>query len=162
MTPGADIVLRDETGAEHRARVARDGAVTVAGVPVPVWPAPDGSLRVPGAEPAIAWTAAANGTIWVFVNGRVFTFERAARAEARRRTASLHGPLTAPMPATVRRVAVEPGTIVRKGDVLLILEAMKMELPVKAIADARVAAVNCREGDLVAAGAALVDLEEVR
>jgi 3-methylcrotonyl-CoA carboxylase alpha subunit len=43
---------------------------------------------------------------------------------------------------------------------MVILEAMKMELPVRAMADATVTAVNCREGDLVQAGQELVELEE--
>ena len=36
------------------------------------------------------------------------------------------------MPATVRRIEVKPGQAVRRGDVLIVLEAMKMELPVRA------------------------------
>ena len=63
------------------------------------------------------------------------------------------------MPATVRRILVEPGASVAKGDTLLVLEAMKMELPVRAPADGIVASVSCREGDLVQAGVTLVELE---
>jgi len=47
---------------------------------------------------------------------------------------------------------------VDEGDVVIILEAMKMELPLLAPADASVAAVRCREGDLVASGAELIEL----
>ena len=67
--------------------------------------------------------------------------------------------ITAPMPATVIRVNVKPGDTVAKGDVLVLVEAMKMELPLRALNAARVAAVHCRAGDLVAADAPLVDLE---
>jgi biotin carboxyl carrier protein len=63
------------------------------------------------------------------------------------------------MPATVRKVVVEPGTSVKKGDTLLVLEAMKMELPVRAPADGIVKKVACREGDLVQPGVALVEIE---
>ena len=63
------------------------------------------------------------------------------------------------MPATVRQVVVSPGARVQQGDVLLVLEAMKMELPVRAPGDGTVAAVNCREGELVQAGQELIELE---
>ncbi len=42
---------------------------------------------------------------------------------------------TAPMPATVRKLLVAPGDVVKGGDVLVVLEAMKMELPVRARRD---------------------------
>jgi biotin carboxyl carrier protein len=48
---------------------------------------------------------------------------------------------------------------VKKGDTLLVLEAMKMELPVRAPGDGTVTAVSCREGELVQAGVVLVELE---
>ena len=67
-----------------------------------------------------------------------------------------HG-LVAPMPATVIKILVTPGQSVKKGDTLVVLEAMKMELPIRAPADAMVAAVRCREGDLVQADVALVE-----
>ncbi|HEY7289559.1 MAG TPA: biotin carboxylase N-terminal domain-containing protein [Vicinamibacterales bacterium] len=78
----------------------------------------------------------------------------------RRRTAST-GPqtITAPMPATVLEVRVKPGSAVKKGDVVVLLEAMKMELPLRAPADATVKTVRCKQGDLVTADAALVELQ---
>jgi len=56
------------------------------------------------------------------------------------------------------KVFVQPGAVVKKGDTMLLLEAMKMELPLRAPDAATVAAVLCREGDLVQAGAVLVEL----
>ncbi|PYQ96302.1 MAG: acetyl-CoA carboxylase biotin carboxyl carrier protein subunit [Acidobacteria bacterium] len=61
------------------------------------------------------------------------------------------------MPATVIRVAVKPGDAVKKGDIVLVLEAMKMELPIRAAGDGVVAMVRCREGELVQADATLVE-----
>jgi acetyl/propionyl-CoA carboxylase alpha subunit len=82
----------------------------------------------------------------------------AADAPRRRsaRGSAGHG-LVAPMPATVIKILVAPGQSVKKGDTLVVLEAMKMELPIRAPADATVAAVCCREGDLVQADVALVE-----
>jgi 3-methylcrotonyl-CoA carboxylase alpha subunit len=86
---------------------------------------------------------------------------RAARAtspgSARRAATSTAAALIAPMPATVIRVKVEPGAQVKKGDVLVVLEAMKMELPLRALGDGMVSAVRCREGELVQADATLVE-----
>ena len=69
--------------------------------------------------------------------------------------------LAAPMPATVRAVVVQPGAVVAAGDTLVRLEAMKMELAIRAPAAGRVAAVHCREGDLVQPGRPLVTLDAV-
>jgi 3-methylcrotonyl-CoA carboxylase alpha subunit len=67
--------------------------------------------------------------------------------------------LTAPMPATIIKVLVTNGQAVKAGDTLVIVEAMKMELPVRAPADASVKAVRCREGEIVQADQTLVELE---
>jgi acetyl/propionyl-CoA carboxylase alpha subunit len=80
------------------------------------------------------------------------------RPAVRARPASHHGSLTAPMPATVVRIEAGVGTQVKRGETLLILEAMKMELPVRASSDGTVTAVNCREGDLVQPGVALIEI----
>jgi len=68
--------------------------------------------------------------------------------------------LTAPMPGTVIRVLVEPGRKVTARQPLVVLEAMKMETPLVAPYDATVKAVHVAEGDRVAGGALLVELEE--
>ena len=60
------------------------------------------------------------------------------------------------MPATVLKVNAKPGDAVKKGDVVVLLEAMKMELPLRAPADTTVAAVHCQEGELVDGDAVLV------
>jgi acetyl-CoA carboxylase biotin carboxylase subunit len=80
-----------------------------------------------------------------------------APATTRRASISAAAALIAPMPATVIRVKVEPGDPVKKGDVLVVLEAMKMELPMRALGDGIVSAVRCREGELVQADATLVE-----
>jgi acetyl-CoA/propionyl-CoA carboxylase, biotin carboxylase, biotin carboxyl carrier protein len=82
------------------------------------------------------------------------------------RAAHEHGPgaeksaLTAPMPGTVIRVVVEPGQRVEPREPLLVLEAMKMETPIISPYEAVVKAVHVEEGDQVAGGALLVELEE--
>jgi acetyl-CoA/propionyl-CoA carboxylase, biotin carboxylase, biotin carboxyl carrier protein len=68
--------------------------------------------------------------------------------------------LTAPMPGTVIAVRVRPGDKVEARETLCVLEAMKMETPVVSPYEAVVRAVHVEEGDRVAGGALLVELEE--
>jgi 3-methylcrotonyl-CoA carboxylase alpha subunit len=103
------------------------------------------------------YAVSAGAKTWVFHDGVVY--EIAAEGEGVRRAAHAHGSLTAPMPATIIEIKVKPGDEVKKGDVLLVLEAMKMELPVRAPGDGRVKAVHCRPGDLVQPETSLIDLE---
>jgi 3-methylcrotonyl-CoA carboxylase alpha subunit len=63
------------------------------------------------------------------------------------------------MPGTVLEVLTKRGDNVRAGDTLVILEAMKMELPIRALDAAIVSAICCREGELVQADAVLVTFE---
>jgi len=67
--------------------------------------------------------------------------------------------LQAPMPARVRSVAVSHGQEVQSGVVLLVLEAMKMELSIRAPRDGVIRAVHCAVGDLVQPGTTLVEFE---
>jgi acetyl/propionyl-CoA carboxylase alpha subunit len=68
--------------------------------------------------------------------------------------------VSSPMPGTVIRIFVAPGDEVEARQPLLVVEAMKMEMPLTAPRAARVTAVRVTEGDTVARGAVLVDLEE--
>src|SRR2546421_11303044 len=66
---------------------------------------------------------------WIFWNGRVFRgdFRIDGSSRAARPRAALAQSLTAPMPARVGRILARPGATVKKGDTLIVLEAMKME-----------------------------------
>jgi acetyl/propionyl-CoA carboxylase alpha subunit len=77
-----------------------------------------------------------------------------------------HGPgggestVTAPMPGTVIRLLVAEGDAVAARQPLLVLEAMKMETPLVSPYEATVRSVHVSEGDRVAGGAVLVELDE--
>jgi biotin carboxyl carrier protein len=136
--------------------------MTPASSPLDVTRIGDGMYRVVvNGRSEVVWATAGAGARWAFWNGRVFRFGHDERPRARpsRSGIDTHQSLTAPMPATVLKVLVTPGSSVRKGDTLMILEAMKMELPVRADADGTVRAVSVQQGELVPAGAPLVELE---
>lgn len=124
-----------------------------------------GAAAEADATPMRAHVVVNGETTWVFIDGETFTIDvepadqpDAAATRARRRAGGNEA-LSAPMPATVIKVLAEPGSEVHRGDMLLLLEAMKMELPVRAPRDGRVKALHCRAGELVQAGTVLVDLE---
>lgn len=124
----------------------------------------DGAYRVEhDGRHDIVYVAGAAGNRWAFWNGHVFRDATppadAVPAATRLRGQHVAQSLTAPMPATVIKVLVAPGTAVKKGDTVILLEAMKMELPIRAPADATVTAVNCRQGELVQPDVTLVEFE---
>lgn len=119
-------------------------------------PSPGELLARDGDRIAQVFAVSAGDKTWVFHDGRVH--ELAAEGVVRR-GAHAQGALTAPMPATIIEIKVAAGDVVKKGDILIVLEAMKMELPVRAPGDGRVKAIHCRPGDLVQPETSLIDLE---
>ncbi len=154
-------VVRD--GGESRTvEVHGDGRIAVEGAdrPVTVTPVETGEYEViDGDRRRRVFVAGPPDAREVFIDGRVFRLEVTSASERRQKgTASHVDSLTAPMPATVVKLLVEAGQQVRRGDTLIKLEAMKMELPVRAPHDGVVKAIRCREGELVQAGVRLLDL----
>lgn len=103
-----------------------------------------------------AWAVTTGAVTWVFHDG--VTYEVAEERAARARGGAAAGSLTSPMPATVVQVKVQPGDTVTRGDILIVLEAMKMELPVRAPADGRVTAVHCEAGQMVQPDTSLIEV----
>ena len=101
-----------------------------AAAPAPVAAAPAAPAAAPAAAPKAAAPAAPAGATTV----------------------------NAPMPGTINAVKVSAGQAVKKGDILVILEAMKMENEIMAPADGTVASVNVTKGATVNTGDVLVSL----
>jgi len=101
----------------------------------------------------------------VRLDGRTFrfTFEAPPDLERTARAAGGSGAdaVAAPMPGRVLKVAVEPGDAVAARDLLVVLEAMKMEHRIEALRDGVVKSVAVIAGALVAGGAPLVELEAI-
>ena len=66
--------------------------------------------------------------------------------------------VTSPMPGKILAVKASVGQAVKKGDVVLVLEAMKMENEILAPQDGTVASVNVNKGDTVNSGDVLVSM----
>jgi acetyl/propionyl-CoA carboxylase alpha subunit len=140
-----------------RVELRGDGAVVVDGVPVSVDATHPHAWRVTVGDRTMRLFVArdARGP-WVFHDGEVFRPEVADADAQPRARSQVAGALAAPMPATVRAVLVEPGQRVTKGETLVVLEAMKMELALRAPADGIVTTVSCAPGELVQPDVALI------
>ncbi|MCR5796525.1 MAG: biotin/lipoyl-binding protein [Eubacterium sp.] len=67
--------------------------------------------------------------------------------------------ITAPMPGKILSVKADEGAQIKKGDVILLLEAMKMENEVVAPQDGVVASINVASGDMVESGDVLATMD---
>jgi biotin carboxyl carrier protein len=122
----------------------------------------DGTWRMtlvdPAGVPHHVEALANGGDVWTAIDGVVqVAVAPAASTRRRGRAAAAHG-LEAPMPATVTRVVAAIGQRVAAGDVLVLLEAMKMELAIRAPHDGTVARIRCEAGAIVQPGIPLVEL----
>ena len=112
-----------------------------------------------------AYKVTLNGKVYEFTielinKDDIKTAPAAAPAPAKAAPAGNAGAtaVKAPMPGTLIKVNVKPGDAVKKGDVLCVLEAMKMENDIMAPADGVVATVEAAQGSSVATDAVLVTL----
>jgi biotin carboxyl carrier protein len=121
----------------------------------------DGTWRLvlvdPAGEAHAVEAIADGGDVWTAIDGVVRVLAAPAGPRRRGRAAAAHG-LEAPMPATVTRIVASVGQRVAAGDVLVLLEAMKMELAIRAPHDGTVARIACEAGDIVQPGVPLVEL----
>ena len=147
--------------AETIADLAADGLVEIDGQSYRVSAAGPGRYRVTGpdgrsqlvalAGPAhAAWAATEGRTVELVVDGSP---KRAGGSRA------AESDMTAPMPATVVALHVTPGDHVEAGAPVVVLEAMKMELTIRASKTGTVRAVRCTKGEIVAPGTPLVEIE---
>jgi len=113
-------------------------------------------------ERITAYVSSDNTKRWVTVNGQTFVL---AKSSGGRTGAAGHhhaaGELTAPMPGQVRAVNVSEGDAVTKGQTLLLLEAMKMEIRVQAPRDGVVKKLYVQQGQIVEREQMLIEIEDI-
>ena len=97
--------------------------------------------------------------VWVSFEGRAYHLERPQRERPGVAAETGTDEIRAPMTGRVAKVATTAGASAREGDLLLTIEAMKMEFRLTAPEDGTVAEVRCAEGDQVELGQLLVRLE---
>ena len=107
----------------------------------------------------IARCAAVAGSrgVWVAHEGRAYFLER-VHHEATAPSGPATDEIRAPMTGRVVAVAASPGAAAREGDLLVTIEAMKMEFRLAAPEDGTILDVVCAEGDRVELGQLLVKL----
>lgn len=103
----------------------------------------------------VAVASGGNAT-WAFLDGNVWTIENAPTERTRSRVRE--SSVMAPMPATVVAINITVGMTVTEGDTLILLEAMKMELPIRAPRSGVVTAIHCATGELVQPGVNLLEI----
>jgi biotin carboxyl carrier protein len=97
--------------------------------------------------------------VYVAVEGQTWVLRHPDPPRSRRiDSVAGGGSLRAAMPGRVLDVCVAEGDLVAKGDTLVLLEAMKMELRITAPADGQVARIHCMAGQVVERDAVLLEL----
>ena len=97
---------------------------------------------------------------YVFVDGDVFKVKPVELTGKKKTKKKDEGDLSSPISGKVVNVKVKNGDSVKKGDVLLVIEAMKMEYLIRAPFDGKVKKVNFKEKDQIEIGQNTVDIEK--
>ncbi len=118
------------------------------------------SLRLDGKPFTLYW-AVDGGVKWVSIGGCTYKLEKPAPRRAQAATESSGEAVRAPMPAQVRAVQVAAGDHVEKGQTLLLLEAMKMEIRIKAPSAGVVSKLNATQGQQVEKDQLLAEIMQV-
>jgi len=128
-------------------------------VDVEILGAQDGQLNLLiGSERVTAFISSDNAKRWVTINGKTYLLTKQSGS---RRSGAKHdhsGELTAPMPGQVRAVNVSEGDTVTKGQTLMVLEAMKMEIRIQSSSDGTVIKLFVKQGDTVEREQMLIEI----
>jgi 3-methylcrotonyl-CoA carboxylase alpha subunit len=160
-------IVEFSDGAEtYQVGVTRDGEswrlsvgdVAMSGIAVPQ---PESRLRVAldGVWRTV-WVSVAHSAITLRIAGETWRFTIVNRLEAADEVEDAADRLVAPIPGQVTQVAAAEGDAVERGQVLVVLEAMKTVFRLTAPAAKTVASVSCRAGEMVQEGQVLIQFRE--
>jgi len=155
LVAGGELVARDLRllGPHHIAVEDGDRATAFESVTVQ-----GGVMRArEGGRNLMARVARVGSAVSVLLGGRITDFSVIDPLAVEASGGAAENRIAAPMTGLVRSVPVEAGSTVAKGDILVVLEAMKMEHSLRAAADGTVEAVHCAVGDTVSDGTLLVE-----
>lgn len=107
----------------------------------------------------IAYVSSDSAKRWVTVNGRTVVLTKASGAKRSGAGQDHASELAAPMPGVIRAVNVREGESVTKGQTLLVLEAMKMEIRIQAPFDAVVKKLFVKQGQTVEREQMLIEIK---
>ena len=108
-----------------------------------------------------AYVSSQNSRRWVTVNGQTLLLNRSSGGHSRGHGHHhAAGELTAPMPGQVRAVNVSEGDTVTKGQTLMLLEAMKMEIRIQSPQDGVVKKIFVKQGQTMEREQILIEIEE--
>lgn len=101
------------------------------------------------------------GTLWVHVNDRTFAMDSNPGQKSRKKSGAggSSDTVASPMPGKVTKILVQAGSVVKMGQAVLVMEAMKMEYTLKCEIDGTIDSISCAVGDQVALGKALVKIK---
>ena len=153
------VVLNDSDGALRLSSVQHDGMETNSPEISITRDDHHGRLRVEIAgTPRLAHVAKVGDSWWIHLDGRIHVVR--AREPGNAGTEPSEGSLSAPMPGTVLEVHIKEGQRVRKGQTLVVLEAMKMEHRIQAPKAGEVTELHFSVGDRVDMGEILVQISD--
>jgi len=107
------------------------------------------------------FVASQGAETWYHVDGRTWKETTSTRRRSSGKASALEDPrvVKAPMPGKIVKLMKAVGAEVGAGEVVVVMEAMKMEYTLKSVAEGRVAEILCAVGEQVSLGAELVRLE---
>lgn len=108
----------------------------------------------------VAYVSSDGAKRWVTINGQTFLLTKSSGTKRSSAGGEHASELAAPMPGQIRSVNVSEGEIVSKGQTLLVLEAMKMEIRIQAPRDGVVKKLFVKQGQTVDREQILIELEK--
>ena len=116
-------------------------------------------LEIDGVERS-AWVQKVAGILWVHCDGETFSYTPPKQKLGGSMIESSDpSKIKAPMPGKIIKVNKASGDIVKEGEVVVVMEAMKMEYTLKAEAKGQITKVYATAGDQVTLGSMLIELE---